>query len=1203
MTVLGKIAARLLPSSLTNRVFALYSITLVLFVVGGLGLFVRYQVIAQIEDTETASVMLIEVVAQAVQDSVVIGDYDTARKILQKGVEGSAFETATFIDMNGGRIEATDRSSQHAAPPERLRAWVQLRLDDVNRPVSVGGHDYGVLRLHFDTEAVAQRIWSLTRMAAAIGASSLLAGLLLIRIPLTRWLGGLDRLRGLVEALGTGKLDAQALVADNEPIEIRRVVDMLSRTTLLLQEREASRRALDDQKFALDQHAIVSITDTNGVITYANDHFCRISGYSREELLGRDHALVNAGYHPREFFDDLWHTVAAGKVWNGEMCNRRRSGALFWVNATIVPMLGDDGKPAQYIAIRTDITDRKLIEEQLASQRAFFERISETLGEGLYVQDKHGICTYMNAEAERLLGWTRDEFVGRKVHDTIHRNSADGQLIPRDQCAIHRAVSSSGQAHMDDQVFMRRDGTLFPVVLVSKTIHTADGRADGTVVAFQDITIRMEAQAATLQAKEAAEQANRVKSDFLANMSHEIRTPLNGIIGMTGLALDTELSADQREFLGLVNSSADALLHIVNDLLDFSKIEAGRLDIEHIEFSVEHLLRQTMKSQAVRAHEKNLELILHVAHDVPERVTGDPGRLRQVLVNLVGNAVKFTETGEVEVRVDHLAAGPAGSTGALAHLRFSVRDTGIGIPPDKLRTVFESFSQADTSTTRHYGGTGLGLTISAQLVALMGGRIGLQSEPGVGSVFEFTLAMPALADELPRRHASAGRVTGLPVLVVDDNATNRRLLLEMLGHWQMAPTAVATAEEALAELDRAAAAGLPYALAVLDVQMPGIDGFDLVERIRRDHPQVGATLMMLTSEGQRGHGARCRELGVASYLMKPISQSDLFDAIMVALGEPAQVRTPLITRHSLRETRRRFRLLLAEDNAVNQSLAVRLLNKLGHEVIVANNGLEAVQQWQGGGFDAILMDVDMPTMNGYEATARIRGLEQAGGGHTPIIAMTAHAMNGAREDCLRHGMDAYLPKPIDTEALWLELDRLSQPAPTVAPGSPSPTIDTTATRDEAAHHATPQRPPADVSPGRVADFAQARQTMDNDRTLFDDLRQMCLHDVPEQLALARAGEAAGDHLAVREAAHAIKGMVSIFGAEQSERAAAELEHLAKSGPLPPGALDSLDAALDAFVAALSVHRWEAADAAPPSTALARWTDETSRSLASTAGHL
>jgi CheY-like chemotaxis protein len=583
----------------------------------------------------------------------------------------------------------------------------------------------------------------------------------------------------------------------------------------------------------------------------------------------------------------------------------------------------------------------------------------------------------------------------------------------------------------------------------------------------------------------------------------------------------------------------------VNDILDFSKIESGKMDIESIEFSLEQMMRDTMRSLAVRAHQKGLELLLHVASDVPDKLMGDPGRLRQVIVNLVGNAIKFTETGEIEVAVNVVQSIHDGKI----KLRFNVRDSGIGIPKDKFKTIFESFSQADTSTTRKYGGTGLGLTISAQLVELMNGHIGVESEIGQGTTFHFELDMPVLSADPLVEYQHTGRVMGMPVLIVDDNATNRRLLQGMLRSWKMRPTVVASGDEALAELQRAAEAGLPYGLAVLDVQMPGMDGFTLAERIRQHPEYVGATVMMLTSEGQRGHAARCRELGIAGYLMKPVSQSELLDAIMTSLGEPLQNDAPLITRHSLRETRQQLNLLLAEDNAVNQLLAVRVLGKMGHAVTVANNGQEAVDQWQNAKFDAILMDVDMPVLNGYEATQRIRELEKDTGRHIRIIAMTAHAMAGAREECLRHGMDGYLTKPIDTDALWHELDSLAQGV----------------VQKEAAS-GTPARRDA------VADFGKARQTMDDSKELFDEIVRLFLEDVPPYIENIKHGLAQGDADAVRHSAHTLKGMVGIFAAERAMKAAAKVELMAGKQGLEEAVAD-LEASLAELEVAIRAYQW------------------------------
>ncbi|CAH1079441.1 PAS domain S-box protein [Candidatus Nitrotoga sp. 1052] len=802
---------------------------------------------------------------------------------------------------------------------------------------------------------------------------------------------------------------------------------------------------LEFQKYALDQHAIVSMTDPNGKIIYANNKFSELSQYSNEELIGQDHRVLNSGYHPYEFFREMWKTIGCGKIWHGEVKNRRKDGIHYWVDSTIVPFMNDQGHPVRYISIRTDITARKEIELKLQEQRAFYEYISETLGEGLYVQDINGRCTYMNSEAERLLGWTRAEFISKPVNEILYKQTTDRYLLLGQDCHPTLETKNKVGSHCDDQYFVRKDGTVFPVEFSSQTIMR-DGVVESVVVAFQDITERKKSEEKLRQAKNVAEQANKVKGQFLANMSHEIRTPMNGIIGMTELALGTELSHEQREYLSLVKSSADELMHIINDILDFSKIESGKMNIEIVEFSLEQLLHNTMKSFAVRAHQKKLTLLLNVAPDVPHRVLGDPGRLRQVIVNLVGNAIKFTESGEIEVAVQRLD----NVRDKHANLRFNVRDTGTGIPRDKFKTIFKSFSQADTTTTRKYGGTGLGLTISAQLIGLMGGKIGLESELGKGSSFHFILVMPAIA------------------------------------------------ANALA---------------------------------------------------QNQHTAQFRELGIPGYMMKPLSESNLQESIMAALVEPPQQLEPLIMRHALRDTRRKLNFLLAEDNAVNQKLVVLLLKKLGHTVTVANNGIETLLHWHNRQYDAILMDVDMPEMNGYETTRRIREKEQTSGAHIPIVAMTAHAMQGVREECLRRGMDGYLSKPIDTEALWRELDSVTQ----------------------CIQEDTEKKvmPPVQLA---VADFSKTRQIMDDNRELFEEIVCLFLADTPPHMQRIKEALTQGDANTVLHSAHSLKCMVGTFVAERTMQALAIVEKSVGQHGLVEAVME-LDASLSELQATIRAYRW------------------------------
>ena len=744
--------------------------------------------------------------------------------------------------------------------------------------------------------------------------------------------------------------------------------------------------------------------------------------------------------------------------------------------------------------------------QELARQHAYLDALIASTPVAIAVLDGRRSIRSVNPAFETLFGYSAAEVTGAAI---------DGLIVPE----AHRSESSDLEARARGGEIVRveverrrKDGRHIQVRLSAAAVKAAD---EGALVAlYEDIGDRKAAEQAMRAARDLAERVARARSVFLANMSHEIRTPMNAVLGFVELVLDTELAPEQRRALELVRSSSEALLTILNDILDYSKIEAEHLELETIPFDLPKVVHATATLLAVRAREKHLELTVDVPPDVPHLVRGDPTRVRQVLMNLIGNAIKFTEEGEVDV-----SAAVAGHHGDRTSVRFRVRDTGIGISEPQLATIFDEFTQADASMTRRYGGTGLGLAISRRLVALMGGALTVTSEVGRGSEFSFTLPFPVEATAgapAPGRRASLG---GRRLLVVDDNETNRRILRDMLGAEGVAVHEAPRADAGLAALRRAATAGTPFDLAILDAQMPDQDGFELATVIRADAQLVRTRLLILTSAGQRGDGERCRQLGIQAYLTKPIARADLIEAVGTVLaGAPsAEGVAGLVTRHSIAESRHTLRILLAEDNPVNQQVATAMLLKRGHHVDVVANGREAVDAVGAERYDLVLMDIQMPEMDGFEATAQIRALPQ--GGTLPIIALTAHALSGERERCLARGMTGYLAKPFKAHELFAVVEGRG------ADGEP----------------AAPAPPPVDVAAfRRTMEEAGAAEAVDGILATFIETLPQRL----DALAAATAGDTAEP---IERAAHAFKSAAATIGARHLAALLEQIEAAGRDG--------------------------------------------------------
>jgi PAS domain S-box-containing protein len=789
--------------------------------------------------------------------------------------------------------------------------------------------------------------------------------------------------------------------------ELQRDIAQRKRTEVALQESKEQ-----FQVFMENSPAIAFMKDEQGRYVFSNKALERVFGKSPADLVGRS----SSDWLPMEvakklsendalvlFHDKTFEFIETILTPEGDS----RDFLIFKF-----PLKNSSGK--RFVgAVGVDITERKRAEKSLEERTAYLDALIENSPLAIVAVDAGNRVQLCNPAFERLFQYRRCEIVGSNIDELI----SAPELIGEANEYSHRIAAGEfvhGTGHR-----RRKDGTLVDVELYGLPLKVR-GQLVGVYGLYQDITERKRAEqdlqcskAAAEEAKAVADAASRAKSEFLANMSHEIRTPMNGVLGMTDLLLETELDAEQRDYAVLARTSAESLLSVINDILDFSKIEAGKLELEAIDFKLRGSIEPTLKTLALRAQEKGLELNCIIEPEVPEALVGDPSRLRQVLINLLGNSLKFTKRGEITLAIQRESRDDA-----VTSLHFTVQDTGIGIPAEKQACIFDAFTQADSSTTRRFGGTGLGLTICRQLVQKMGGHIWVESNLGQGSIFHFIARFGVSTAAVLPVPVEKTQLKGMRVLVVDDNLTSRRIFERLLAGWGMKPTLAGDGAEALRTLTQALGANETFPLVLTDANMPDMDGFQLAEEIRRN-PRLSATaILMLTSAGQRGEAARCRELGLEGYLTKPVGQAELLDAVLRVVGSRRSLEKPsLITRHLLREEGRHLRILLAEDNVVNQKLASYLLEKHGHIVVTTTNGREALERLETESFDLVLMDVQMPEIDGFEATATIRGNEEATGAHLPIIAMTASAMQGDKERCLAAGMDGYVSKPVNAKEL------------------------------------------------------------------------------------------------------------------------------------------------------------------------------------------
>jgi PAS domain S-box-containing protein len=913
--------------------------------------------------------------------------------------------------------------------------------------------------------------------------------------------------------------------------------------------KESEKRFLDVMYESKDAVLLID----SGRFTNCNEATVKLLGYSdkREVLMKYPSELSPPlqpdGRNSAEKADEMVSTAFKYGFHRFEWIHRKAAGEALPVEVSLTPII--IGGKTQLHCLWRDISRIKQAENALQAEEARMRAISESAQDAILMMNPEGQISFWNPAAERILGYTETEAIGQDLHALI---------VPSKYHEAHRAgfpaFKKTGQGNAVGKTLdleaLRKDGTeIFVQLSLSSARLNDQWHAIGIIRDISENKRREEELRKTnRQLEEAvawakdmadhAEMANAAKSEFLANMSHEIRTPMNGVVGMTGLLLDTALNAEQRRYADIIRNSAESLLTVLNDILDFSKIEAGKLEIEEIEFNLHTLLEDFASSMALRAHGKGLEFICAAAPDIPAYLGGDPGRLRQILTNLTGNAIKFTPKGEIAVRANLVS-----ETDAEVVLRFSVKDTGIGIPEDKQTSLFDKFSQADTSTTRRYGGTGLGLAISKQLTEIMGGGIGVLSEEGQGSEFWFTVRLEKRVGEA-RGMAPVSSIRGTCILVVDDNATNREVLMAQLKAWDLRAEEVPDGPAALKALCRARDNGDPFRAAIIDMQMPGMDGAALARIIKADETLKEVRLILMTSLGQRGDARKMEEIGFAAYLTKPMRQPELFDCLSTVLADrfPARPEHPIVTRYTVRELRqaRGARILLAEDNITNQQVALEILKKMGLKADPVANGAEALKALATIPYDLALMDIHMPEMDGFEATRQIRSPEfPVLNSRIPIIAMTANALQEDREKCLKAGMNDYVSKPINFQILVEVLAKWL------------PKKNNTPEFSGKGHPDSEENIPPESGDNSLPVFDKAgmlARLMDNEglaRKLFETF----LKDIPLQIKGLKGCLDTVDISGIERQAHTIKGASATVGGERLREVAFNMEKAAKAGNL------------------------------------------------------